>query len=41
MAETPSWSKCNEALWGFRDYLKEQQFETGLSEASPKRTLSP
>ena len=28
MAETPSWSKCNEALWGFRDYLKEQQFET-------------
>ena len=20
--------RCNEALWGFRDYLKEQQFET-------------
>jgi glutathione S-transferase len=28
MAETPSWSKCNEALWGFRDHLKGQQFET-------------
>ena len=28
MSQTPSWSKCNEALWGFRDYLKEQQFET-------------
>jgi glutathione S-transferase len=28
MAETPSWSKTNEALWGFRDYLKDQQFET-------------
>jgi glutathione S-transferase len=28
MARNPSWSKCNEALWGFRDYLKEQQFET-------------
>jgi glutathione S-transferase len=28
MGETKSWSKCNEALWGFRDYLKEQQFET-------------
>jgi len=28
MAETPNWAKCNEALWGFRDYLKEQQFET-------------
>lgn len=28
MAETASWSKCNEALWGFRDYVKDQQFET-------------
>ena len=28
MAETPSWNKSNEALWGFRDYLKDQQFET-------------
>ncbi len=28
MGETKSWSKSNEALWGFRDYLKEQQFET-------------
>ena len=28
MGETPNWTKCNEALWGFRDYLKEQQFET-------------
>ncbi len=28
MAETPSWAKCNEALWGFRDYVKDQQFET-------------
>ncbi len=28
MSETPNWAKCNEALWGFRDYLKEQQFET-------------
>ena len=28
MGETPNWAKCNEALWGFRDYLKEQQFET-------------
>jgi glutathione S-transferase len=28
MAETPSWAKCNEALWGFRDYVKDQKFET-------------
>jgi glutathione S-transferase len=28
MAETPSWAKCNEALWGFRDYVKDQQFDT-------------
>jgi glutathione S-transferase len=28
MAETPSWAKTNEAMWGFRDYLKEQKFET-------------
>jgi glutathione S-transferase len=24
----PSWSKVNEAMYGFRDYLKEQQFDT-------------
>jgi glutathione S-transferase len=28
MGETKSWAKCNEALWGFRDYVKDQQFET-------------
>jgi glutathione S-transferase len=28
MAERPSWSKCNEAMWGFRDSMKERQFET-------------
>ena len=28
MEKTAHWSKCNEALWGFRDYLKEQQFDT-------------
>jgi glutathione S-transferase len=28
MAETKSWKPCNEALWGFRDYVKDQQFET-------------
>ncbi|MGH6926644.1 MAG: glutathione S-transferase family protein [Propylenella sp.] len=28
MAETKSWKACNEALWGFRDYVKDQQFET-------------
>jgi glutathione S-transferase len=30
MAATPNWAKTNEALWGFRDYLKGQgqQFET-------------
>ena len=28
MAQNPSWKTCNEALWGFRDYLKDQQFET-------------
>jgi len=28
MGDLPNWAKCNEALWGFRDYLKEQQFET-------------
>ena len=28
MEQTPSWGKINEALYGFRDYLKEQQFET-------------
>lgn len=28
MAERPSWAKCNEALYGFRDSLKERQFET-------------
>ena len=28
MAETKSWSSCNEALWGFRDYVKDQKFET-------------
>ena len=28
MAKTPSWAKVNEALWGFRDYVKDQQFET-------------
>ena len=28
MEETPSWGKTNEAMYGFRDYLKEQQFET-------------
>ncbi len=28
MAETKSWAKCNEALMGFRDYVKDQKFET-------------
>jgi glutathione S-transferase len=28
MSETPNWANCNEALWGFRDYVKDQQFET-------------
>ena len=28
METTPSWTKCNEAMYGFRDYLKEQQFDT-------------
>ncbi len=28
MEATPSWTKVNEAMYGFRDYLKEQQFET-------------
>jgi glutathione S-transferase len=28
MGKTKSWSKCNEAMWGFRDYIKDQQFET-------------
>ncbi len=28
MADTKSWAKCNEALWGFRDYVKDQKFET-------------
>lgn len=28
MAKTKSWNACNEALWGFRDYVKDQQFET-------------
>lgn len=28
MAQTKSWKPCNEALWGFRDYVKDQQFET-------------
>jgi glutathione S-transferase len=28
MSGTRSWAKVNEALWGFRDYVKDQQFET-------------
>ena len=28
MEATPSWGKTNEAMYGFRDHLKEQQFET-------------
>jgi glutathione S-transferase len=28
MAGTKSWKSCNEALWGFRDYVKDQPFET-------------
>ena len=28
MAQTPNWAPCNEAMYGFRDHLKEQQFET-------------
>jgi glutathione S-transferase len=28
MEGTASWKKVNEAMYGFRDYLKEQQFET-------------
>ncbi len=28
MEELPSWSRVNEAMYGFRDYLKEQQFDT-------------
>ena len=28
MEATANWKKVNEAMYGFRDYLKEQQFET-------------
>ena len=28
MSATPNWGKRNEALMGFRDYVKDQQFET-------------
>ena len=28
MEGTPNWKKVNEAMYGFRDYLKEQQFDT-------------
>jgi hypothetical protein len=28
MAETKSWVPANDALWGFREFVKEQEFET-------------